>query len=52
MPKLDAKKAPTRLYDPEGPFVLVDPTEIERKRAKKTGYVGGLSDGKRRWASG
>src|SRR5215211_8150923 len=47
LPKLDAKKALMRLYDPESPFVLVDPTEIERKQAKKTGYdVGRLSDGK------
>jgi len=44
LPKLDAKKALTRLYDPESPFVLVDPTEIERKQAKKTGYVGRLSE--------
>ena len=35
-----------RLYDPETPFVLVDPTEIERKQAKSTQYVGRLSDGK------
>lgn len=35
-----------RLYDPESPFVLVDPTEMERKQAKKTDYVGRLSDGK------
>jgi hypothetical protein len=46
LPKLDTKKALMRLYDPESPFVLVDPTEIERKQAKKTGYVGRLSDGK------
>ena len=35
-----------RLYDPESPFVLVDPTEIERPQAKNTDYVGRLSDGK------
>jgi hypothetical protein len=35
-----------RLYDPESPFVIVDPTEIERKQAKNTAYVGRLSDGK------
>jgi hypothetical protein len=46
LPKLDAKKALLRLYDPETPFVLVDPTEIERKQAKNTDYVGRLSDGK------
>ena len=44
--KLDAKMALMRLYDPESPFVLVDPTEIERKQAKSTEYVGRLSDGK------
>jgi hypothetical protein len=46
LPKLDTKKALMRLYDPESPFVLVDPTEIERKQAKNTDYVGRLSDGK------
>jgi hypothetical protein len=46
LPKLDAKKALMRLYDPRSPFVLVDPTEMERPQAKKTDYVGRLSDGK------
>lgn len=46
LPKLDAKKALMRLYDPQSPFVIVDPTEIERKQAKNTSYVGRLSDGK------
>jgi hypothetical protein len=46
LPKLDAKKALMRLYDPESPFILVDPTEMERKQAKRTDYVGRLSDGK------
>jgi hypothetical protein len=46
LPKLDAKKALMRLYDPESPFVIVDPTEIERKQAKNTSYVGRLSDAK------
>jgi len=46
LPKLEPKKALMRLYDPESPFVLVDPTEMERKQAKKTDYVGRLSDGK------
>jgi Transposase DDE domain len=46
LPKLEPKKALMRLYDPESPFVLVDPTEIERKQAKNTDYVGRLSDGK------
>lgn len=35
-----------RLYDPQSPFVLVDPTEMERPQAKKTDYVGRLSDSK------
>jgi hypothetical protein len=38
LPKLDAGKALMRLYDPESPFVLVDPTEMERTQAKKTHY--------------
>lgn len=46
LPKLDPKVALMRLFDPEVPFVLVDPTEIERPQAKRTGYVGRLSDGK------
>lgn len=46
LPGLDASKALMRLYDPESPFVLVDPTEMERRQAKKTDYVGRLSDGK------
>lgn len=45
LPKLDAGKALMRLYDPESPFVLVDPTEMERSQAKSTEYVGRLSDG-------
>lgn len=46
LPKLEPKKALMRLYDRESPFVLVDPTEIERPQAKRTDYVGRLSDGK------
>jgi hypothetical protein len=46
LPKLDPKVALMRLFDPEVPFVLVDPTEIERPQAKNTSYVGRLSDGK------
>lgn len=46
LPKLDANKALMRLYDPQSPFVLVDPTEIERPQAKNTNYVGRLSDSK------
>lgn len=52
LPKLDAKKALTRLYDPESPFVLVDPTEIERAQAKKTDYVGAAFRTGRPWGSG
>jgi hypothetical protein len=46
LPKLDPQKALMRLFDPEVPFVLVDPTEIERPQARSTDYVGRLSDGK------
>lgn len=46
LPKLEANKALMRLYDPRSPFVLVDPTEMERAQAKRTEYVGRLSDGK------
>jgi hypothetical protein len=35
-----------RLFNEEASFVLGDPTEITRKQAKKTEYVGRLSDGK------
>ncbi len=45
LPKLEANKALMRLYDPDSPFVLVDPTEMERSQAKSTEYVGRLSDG-------
>lgn len=45
LPKLDAKRALMRLYDPQSPFVVVDPTEMERGQAKRTEYVGRLSDG-------
>src|SRR3954468_21874864 len=36
LPRLDAENALMRLYDPDTSFVLVDPTEIERKQAKNT----------------
>ena len=45
-PYLEPEIALRRLYEPEGRYVLVDGTEIERKEAKKTPYVGRLSDGK------
>lgn len=38
-------EALNRLFNEEAEFVLVDPTEIERPGAKKTDYVGILSDG-------
>lgn len=34
-----------RLYQEEAPFLIGDPTEMPRPHAKKTGYVGTLSDG-------
>jgi len=37
-----------RLFNEEAEFVLGDPTEIERPGARKTDYVGTLSDGKTR----
>jgi hypothetical protein len=39
-------RALLRLYREEAPFILADPTEIERPQAKKTSYVGKLKDGK------
>ena len=42
----DTQKALNRLYWEEAPFILADPTEIERRQAKKTEYVGRLKDGK------
>jgi hypothetical protein len=42
----DPKEALHRLYDEESPFVLGDPTDIERSQAKKTEYVGKLKDKK------
>lgn len=34
-----------RLYQEEAPFIIGDPTEMPRPNAKKTEYVGTLSDG-------
>jgi hypothetical protein len=42
----DTQKALNRLYREEAPFILADPTDIERRQAKKTEYVGRLKDGK------
>jgi hypothetical protein len=42
----DTLEALNRLFNEEAEYVLCDPTEIERAGAKKTDYVGTLSDGK------
>jgi len=42
----DTQKVLNRLYWEEVPFILADPTEIERRQAKKTEYVGRLKDSK------
>lgn len=42
---VDLKSTLRRLYQEESEFVIGDPTEIERPQAKKTEYVGQLSDG-------
>jgi Transposase DDE domain len=43
--KVDMKQVLLRFYHPEAGFVIGDPTEMERSRARKTAYVGTLSDG-------
>jgi len=42
--KNDPKESLHRFYDEDSPFVLGDPTDIERPQAKKTEYVGKLKD--------
>ena len=42
---VDLKRVLQRLFQGEAEFVIGDPTEIERPQAKKTEYVGQLSDG-------
>jgi len=42
----DPRQALMHLYREQTPFVLGDPTEIERPQAGKTSYVGKLKDGK------
>ena len=42
----DTQEALNRLYWEEAPFILADPTDIERRQAKRTEYVGRLKDGK------
>ena len=40
------KQALIRLFQEDAPFVIGDPTEMPRPQAKKSEYVGTLSDGK------
>jgi len=40
------QQALLRLFQEDAPFVIGDPTEISRPQAKKSEYVGTLSDGK------
>jgi len=48
----DPREGLWRLFREEAEFVIGDPTEIERRQAYKTGYVGTLKDGKTKgfWA--
>ncbi|WP_135257368.1 transposase [Thermus caldilimi] len=46
LPLLEPQRYLLRLLDPKTPFLLVDPTEVPRPQAKRTPYVGRLSDGK------
>ncbi len=41
----DPKRALLRLFQADAPFVIADPTEMPRPQARKTPYVGTLSDG-------
>jgi hypothetical protein len=41
----DLQEVLLRMYREEAPFVIGDPTEMPRPQAKKTEYVGKLSDG-------
>jgi hypothetical protein len=43
--KMDPQDALLRLFQEEASFVIGDPTEMPRPQAKKTEYVGTLSDG-------
>jgi Transposase DDE domain len=42
---IEPQTALLRLFQEEAPFVIGDPTEMPRPQAKKTEYVGTLSDG-------
>ncbi len=44
--EVDPREPLLRLFDEEAPFYIGDVTEVERPYARKTGYVGRLSDGK------
>jgi len=44
----DPQEALLRLFQPDAPFVIGDPTEMSRPYARKTSYVGTLSDGETR----
>ena len=44
--RVDLKWALMRFFQADAKFVIGDPTEIERRQAWKTGYVGKLKDGK------
>jgi hypothetical protein len=42
---VDPQEILLRLFQSEAPFVIGDPTEMPRRQAKRTEYVGTLSDG-------
>lgn len=44
--KVDLKAVLLRFFQEQAEFVIGDPTEMERPQAKKTAYVGQLSDGR------
>ena len=46
--EIDPREVLLRLFQEEAPFVIGDPTEIPRPQAKKSEYVGMLSDGETR----
>jgi hypothetical protein len=48
MDRVDPKEALLRLFQSEAPFMIGDPTEMPRPQAKKTDYVGTLSDSETR----
>lgn len=46
MAGIEPEQMTPRLYQEDAPFVIGDPTEMPRPQAKKTSYVGKLSDGR------